>query len=96
MQAEYLDRLQEAVQAFVQEVEVGAGVTIEVTPDAELNTSGPTGQGKLKIDIEARHEVLHVKRLLVDGVPRLALAETVDLAPSSKMHSQRWTTHWNI
>jgi hypothetical protein len=99
MQAEYLDRLQEAVQAFVQEVEDGAGVTIEVTPDAELNTGGPTGQGKLKIDIEAhcvrliaptndyfpnggvRHEVLHVKRLLVDGVPRLALAETVDLDP---------------
>lgn len=99
MQAEYLDRLQEDVQAFVQEVEVGAGVTIEVTPDAELNTSGPTGQGKLKIDIEAhcvrliaptndyfpnggvRHEVLHVKRLLVDGVPRLVLAETVDLDP---------------
>lgn len=96
MQAEYLARLQEAVQAFVHEVEDGAGVSIQVTPDAELNTGGPTGQGKLKIDIEphlvrlmaptndyfpnggVRHEMLHVKRLLVDGVPRLALAETVD------------------
>jgi hypothetical protein len=99
MQAEYLARLQEAVQAFVHEVEDCAGVTIEVTPDADLNTGGPTGQGKLKIHIEAhcvrlmaptnvyfpnggvRHEVLHVKRLLVDGVPRLALAETVDWDP---------------
>lgn len=99
MQAEYLARLQEAVQDFVLEVEDGAGVNIEVTPDAELNTGGPTGQGKLKIDIEAhcvrlkvptndyfpnggvRHEVLHVKRLLVDGVPRLALAERVDWDP---------------
>jgi hypothetical protein len=100
MQAKYLDRLEDAVQAFVQEVEDGAGLTIEVTPDAELNTGGPTGQGKLKIDIEAhcvrlmaptndyfpnggvRHEVLHVKRLLVDGVPRLALAETEGWDPS--------------
>ena len=99
MQTEYLDRLQQAVQAFVQEVEYGAGVTIEVNRVAELNTGGPTGQGKLKIDIEAhcvrlmaptngyfpnggvRHEMLHVKRLLVDGVPRLALSETVDLDP---------------
>jgi hypothetical protein len=100
MQAEYLARLQEAVQAFVHEVEVGAGANIEVIPDSGLNTGGPTGQGKLKIDIEAhcvrllaptngyfpnggvRHEVLHVKRLLVDGVPRLALSETVDWDPS--------------
>lgn len=31
-----------------------------------------------------RHEVLHVKRLLVDGVPRLALAEAVNWDPLSE------------
>lgn len=54
MQADYLHLLSPAVQAFVEEVEAGAGLTIEVVPNAELNDGGPAGQGKLSIDIESQ------------------------------------------
>ncbi|MEI7970845.1 MAG: hypothetical protein WCJ69_17870 [Betaproteobacteria bacterium] len=99
MQHVYRSRLSKAVQTFVDEVEAAAGLAIEVVEDAALNSGGPAGQGKLKVDIEAsrvrlftptngyfphggvRHEALHVHRLHVDGVPRLALAEDGDWDP---------------
>ena len=100
MQPTYLALLSKPLQAFVGEVEEKAGVTIEVSPVATLNTGGPTGQGKLEVRIETqgawlkaptngyfpngavRHEVLHVRRILVEHVPRLALAEDVEWDPS--------------
>jgi hypothetical protein len=97
--ADYLSRLDPAVQAFVEETEAAAGVPIEVVPDARLNAGGPNRHGTLKVEIEAqsvrlraptngyfpdggvRHETLHVHRLHVEGVPRLALADAVLMAP---------------
>lgn len=99
MQAEYLSQLSAPVRAFVEEVEAGAGLAIEVVPCADLNTGGPAGAGKLSVDIEAqsvrlnaptngyfpdgavRHEVLHMHRLHVEHVPRLAIAEEADWDP---------------
>jgi len=96
MQVEYLNKLSAAVRAFVEEVEEGASLAIEVVPRAELNDGGPAGEGKLSIEIESqsvrlnaptngyfpdgavRHEVLHVHRLHVEHVPRLAIAEAAD------------------
>lgn len=99
MQPAHFLRLSQSVRTFVEEVETSSGLSIEVVADTELNTGGPVGRGKLKVNIEARrvrlhvptngyfpdggvrHEILHVNRLLVEGVPRLALAELVDWAP---------------
>lgn len=93
MQLEYFSRLSEPIKKFVQEVEAGANIEIQVIPDARLNAGGPAGQGNLEIIIESqyarlfaptngyfpdgavRHEMLHVKRFHIDGVPKLALAE---------------------
>lgn len=93
MQPEYLARLSEPVRAFIQWVEEKAGVFIDVIPSINQNMGGPTGRGKLAIDIDAqriylyaptngyfpdgavRHEVLHVQRFHIDGVPKLVLAE---------------------
>lgn len=100
MQANDLNRLSPAVRAFVEEVELGAGLSIEVVPNAELNDGGPAGEGKLSIDIESqsirlnaptngyfpdgavRHEALHVHRLHVEHVPRLAVADDADWNPA--------------
>lgn len=60
MQANYLNQLSPAVQAFVEEVEAGAGLAIEVVPNAELNNGGPAGHGKLSIDIESQSIRLNV------------------------------------
>jgi hypothetical protein len=74
-------------------VEEKAGVLIHVIPSVKQNGGGPTGRGKLAIDIDAkriylyaptndyfpdgavRHELLHVQRFHVAGVPKLVLAE---------------------
>jgi hypothetical protein len=92
MQPEFLGRLSKPVQQFVREVELGAGLLIQVALDPRLNRGGPTGQGNLAVDIKqrrivvsaptngyftdgaVRHEVLHAKRIHVDGVPMLVLA----------------------
>ena len=50
MQPEYLVRLSPDVATFVQEVEAAAGTDIEVVKDEKLNTGGPYGQGKLKVE----------------------------------------------
>lgn len=60
MQADYLQLLSPAVQAFVEEVEAVAGLALEVVPSAELNNGGPYGQGKLSIDIESQSIRLNV------------------------------------
>ncbi len=51
MQPDYLARLSPDVRAFVQEVEAAAGVDIEVAPHEQLNTGGPFGHGKLKVEV---------------------------------------------
>ncbi len=97
MQPDYLARLSPAVSAFVQEVEAVAGVDIEVVPDEELNTGGPFGHGKLKVEAHKTpvrllaptngyfpdggvvHEVLHVRRTRVEGVPLLVGADDCSL-----------------
>jgi hypothetical protein len=53
MQLVYRSRLGQAVQTFIDEVEAESGLAIEVFEDASLNSGGPAGQGKLKVDIEA-------------------------------------------
>lgn len=53
MQANYLSQLSPSVRAFVKEVELAAGLTIEVFPSDELNSGGPMGGGSLSIEIEA-------------------------------------------
>lgn len=96
MQIEYIALLSESVKEFVLEVEVMAGIKIQVMEDARLSTGGPTGGGNLEVVINpqrveifvptngyfpdgaVRHEVLHVKRFHLDGVPKLALSEEVD------------------
>jgi hypothetical protein len=50
MQPEYLVRLSPDVATFVQEVEAAAGIEIAVVEDEKLNTGGPYGQGKLKVE----------------------------------------------
>jgi hypothetical protein len=92
MQSEFLIRLDESVQAFVQKVEKEAGIEIVVVLDSRLNRGGPNGQGQLEVLISAhrvelfaptsgyfpdgavRHEVLHVHRFHIQGVPKLVLA----------------------
>ena len=59
MQPAYHSRLSQAVQTFVDDVEAGAGLAIEVVEDAALNSAGPAGQGKLKVDIEANRVRLY-------------------------------------
>lgn len=99
MQQVHLSRLSPDLRAFVQDVETQSGLVIQVSLDADLNTGGPFGNGKLKVDIDVntvtlhaptngyfpdgavRHEVLHVRRIHVEKVPRLSLAEHVNLAP---------------
>jgi hypothetical protein len=93
MHPQFLALLSEPVQAFVRQVEECANINIEVILSSKLNGSGPLGQGRLEVVINAqcvqlfaptdgyfpeggvRHEVLHVHRFHVDGVPKLALAD---------------------
>ena len=100
MQQEFLRRLTVDVRSFVEEVEIAAGIRIEVVTKADQNGTGPLGLGKLKVEIEAhrvrlfaptdgyfpdggvRHEVLHVHRLHIEGIPRIALADAVDWNPN--------------
>lgn len=94
MQPEHLNRLCESVRDFVRQVELGAGLNIEIVLDPRLNEEGPYGLGSLEVFVQShriqlfaptngyfpdgavRHEMLHVKRLHIDGVPRLALADS--------------------
>lgn len=96
MQIEHLALLSESVKEFVLEVEVTAGIKIQIIQDARLNNGGPTGGGNLEVVINVqrveifaptngyfpdgavRHEVLHVKRFHLDGVPKLVLSDEVD------------------
>lgn len=96
MQPEYLSRLSESLQNFVQQVERGANINVQVVLDSKLNASGPNKKGKLKVIIEAnyaqliaptngyfpdgavRHEMLHVKRFHIDGIPKLSLSDDED------------------
>ncbi len=55
MQLEYFSRLSEPIKKFVQEVEAGANIEIQVIPDARLNAGGPAGQGNLEIIIESQY-----------------------------------------
>lgn len=54
MQPKYLALLSESVQHFIQTVESGSGVEIEVVLDPKQNSGGTTGQGKLAIEINAQ------------------------------------------
>lgn len=87
MQPEYLDRLGASLQSFVREIEQAAAVDIHVVcvdqPNDTLGVVIAAPTCELRIpknrryfpDGAVRHEVLHVKRFLVDRVPMLELAD---------------------
>ena len=86
MQPEYLARLGASLQSFVREVEQAAAVDIQVSVLTNRKTLGVViAAPKCELlvpknlryfpDGAVRHEVLHVKRFLVDQVPMLVLAE---------------------
>jgi hypothetical protein len=87
MQPEYLALIGQSVQSFVREVEEAANVDIQVicvdkpTDTLEVVIAAPTCELRIPKnrryfpDGAVRHEVLHVKRFLVDRVPMLVLAD---------------------
>lgn len=90
MNPAYLSRLTPQVQAFVLEIELAAGIEIDVKVDTSRDGRGPEGAGILACDIDEHgatllapnetyfpdggviHEVLHVRRIFVERVPKLA------------------------
>ena len=54
MHPQFLALLSEPVQAFVRQVEECANINIEVILSSKLNGSGPLGQGRLEVVINAQ------------------------------------------
>lgn len=84
MQPEFLSQLSAHVRDLVEEVERASGVPIVVTvsPDATVSSFPCRDRGEIFTptpealeDGSVVHEVLHLRRFLVDGVPRLVVPD---------------------
>ena len=85
MDAAYLNRLSDDIKSVVKQVEASIGFPIEVVIDAPSGSmSCALDQHRATIfsrsveylqDGPVLHEVLHIRRILVDGIPRLTDCE---------------------